>query len=133
MLEVTDEVMVRLEDGEACSHKGCELHCSHPCEVCGRTGARGVVSIPQSKYLRERNKKMITDENVEVLDSLWYPLDTVKGCLNFGMIKTRDKITGEIVYYMGASPLSDMVMDTKYIIRTGQKFDKKFIIDWFNK
>jgi hypothetical protein len=55
MLEVTDEVMVRLEDGEECLHKGCSSHISHPCEGCGRIGAHGVVSIPQSKYQRERS------------------------------------------------------------------------------
>jgi hypothetical protein len=72
-------------------------------------------------------------DNVEVLDSLWYPLDTTMGHMDFGILKTRDTLTGEIVYYMGASPLADMVLDTKYIIQTGQKFEKKFIMDWFNK
>jgi hypothetical protein len=30
-------------DGEPCLHLGCRSHISHPCEGCGRTGARGVV------------------------------------------------------------------------------------------
>lgn len=31
----------RLRDGEPCSHRGCASHHSHPCEGCGRLGARG--------------------------------------------------------------------------------------------
>jgi hypothetical protein len=34
-----------LEDGEPCSHTGCIAHVSHPCELCGRTQARGPVKI----------------------------------------------------------------------------------------
>ena len=30
-----------LKDGEPCSHPGCSSHISHPCEGCGRIGARG--------------------------------------------------------------------------------------------
>lgn len=31
------------KDGEPCDHKGCASHITHPCECCGRTGARGEI------------------------------------------------------------------------------------------
>lgn len=31
------------EDGEPCKHRGCKNHVLHPCEGCGRTGAKGKV------------------------------------------------------------------------------------------
>lgn len=34
---------VLYKDGEPCKHPGCRSHISHPCEGCGRIGARGVV------------------------------------------------------------------------------------------
>lgn len=33
---------VTFEDGEPCPHPGCAVHLSHPCEGCGRIGARGM-------------------------------------------------------------------------------------------
>lgn len=30
----------RYKDGEPCPHPGCRNHFSHPCEVCGRVGAK---------------------------------------------------------------------------------------------
>jgi hypothetical protein len=32
-----------LKDGEECGHRGCKNHITHPCEGCGRVGARGEV------------------------------------------------------------------------------------------
>jgi hypothetical protein len=29
-----------MKDGEACSHKGCLSHISHPCEACGRIAGK---------------------------------------------------------------------------------------------
>lgn len=38
----SDSVKLRiLHDGEPCDHPGCDHHMKHPCEVCGRIGARG--------------------------------------------------------------------------------------------
>lgn len=34
---------VKYKDGQPCSHRGCMAHISHPCEGCGRMGARGTV------------------------------------------------------------------------------------------
>lgn len=34
---------VKYQDGQPCRHPGCMAHISHPCERCGRVGARGVV------------------------------------------------------------------------------------------
>jgi hypothetical protein len=31
------------KDGEPCEHVGCANHITHPCEYCGRIGARGDV------------------------------------------------------------------------------------------
>lgn len=33
--------VVAYPDGVPCDHAGCERHISHPCEVCGRIGAKG--------------------------------------------------------------------------------------------
>ena len=35
------EQLIKLSDGEPCNHIGCEQHRTHPCEGCGRIGARG--------------------------------------------------------------------------------------------
>lgn len=32
-------------DGQECWHAGCSRHVSHPCEVCGRIGAKGEVTM----------------------------------------------------------------------------------------
>ena len=45
-----------LRDGEPCNHFGCERHIKHPCEGCGRIGARG-------EYIYRRN---IFDETEEI-------------------------------------------------------------------
>ena len=34
---------IKYWDGEPCNHPGCRNHISHPCEVCGRIGARGFI------------------------------------------------------------------------------------------
>lgn len=34
-----------LKDGEPCDHKGCAQHVTHPCEKCGRIGAKGEVEM----------------------------------------------------------------------------------------
>ena len=33
------------EDGVPCDHPGCASHIKHPCEMCGRTGARGKITL----------------------------------------------------------------------------------------
>ena len=33
--------LVQIGDGEPCPHPGCRSHRTHPCEVCGRIGAKG--------------------------------------------------------------------------------------------
>jgi len=38
---LSDRPLKQYEDGEPCSHPGCRNHWSHPCEGCGRYGARG--------------------------------------------------------------------------------------------
>lgn len=38
-----DSMKIKYLDTQPCEHKGCELHLSHPCEECGRSGARGVI------------------------------------------------------------------------------------------
>jgi hypothetical protein len=38
-----EDISVLHYDGEECNHAGCRNHISHPCEGCGRIGARGVV------------------------------------------------------------------------------------------
>ncbi len=37
------------KDGEPCRHPGCLHHLSHPCEGCGRLGARDEISISMAK------------------------------------------------------------------------------------
>jgi len=39
----------KLKDGEPCSHPGCLMHISHPCEVCGRIAGK-------SKLLKRSNR-----------------------------------------------------------------------------
>lgn len=36
-----------LKDGEPCAHPGCDRHLTHPCEVCGRVGARSSKLAPE--------------------------------------------------------------------------------------
>ena len=40
------------KDGQPCPHPGCFHHLSHPCEVCGRIGAKGkaTVFIPAQEF-----------------------------------------------------------------------------------
>ena len=40
-----------VRDGEECGHPGCGSHVSHPCENCGRIGARGEVNLDVYHYL----------------------------------------------------------------------------------
>lgn len=40
---------VEFKDGEPCTHGSCMHHEKHPCEVCGRVRARGVVKISRDK------------------------------------------------------------------------------------
>ena len=32
-------------DGQPCEHESCEKHISHPCEWCGRIGAKGTAEM----------------------------------------------------------------------------------------
>lgn len=34
---------IKYDDGQPCNHKGCLNHISHPCEGCGRIGAKGII------------------------------------------------------------------------------------------
>ena len=36
-------MQIKYIDGQPCEHKGCDRHLSHPCEGCGRIGAKGVI------------------------------------------------------------------------------------------
>lgn len=36
---------IELQDGHPCSHLGCKQHISHPCEGCGRIGAKGIAIV----------------------------------------------------------------------------------------
>lgn len=36
----------QLKDGEPCDHPGCSSHQTHPCERCGRVGAKGIGHVP---------------------------------------------------------------------------------------
>ena len=47
------------KDGEPCNHKGCINHITHPCENCGRKGARGEY---MNKLTPEELGKMMYDE-----------------------------------------------------------------------
>ena len=39
-----DRPKIKYKDGEPCKeHKACLSHRTHPCEGCGRVGARGIV------------------------------------------------------------------------------------------
>ncbi len=48
---------IELKDGQPCSHQGCERHISHPCEVCGRIGARGdkIVYVKRTNLFSREN------------------------------------------------------------------------------
>lgn len=46
-------VKVKYKDGQPCDHPGCMAHISHPCEGCGRTGARGTVYEGMNMNFRE--------------------------------------------------------------------------------
>jgi len=37
------------EDGVPCDHPGCASHIKHPCEMCGRTGARGEKTLSSGR------------------------------------------------------------------------------------
>ena len=47
------------KDGEPCDHPGCTNHISHPCEICGRVGAKGevLIIIPEG-YITMRPRKL---------------------------------------------------------------------------
>lgn len=51
-----DQILYK--DFQPCKHPGCAHHLSHPCEECGRMGARGVV------YETENGIRYIIDERV---------------------------------------------------------------------
>jgi len=40
-------------NGEPCYHKGCINHITHPCEVCGRIGAKGTFVCTDYKKIFE--------------------------------------------------------------------------------
>ena len=42
-MEHLTDVSIVYADGVPCGHAGCRHHLSHPCEGCGRVGARGIV------------------------------------------------------------------------------------------
>ncbi len=43
----------QLKDGQQCSHPCCASHLTHPCEVCGRIGARNVLPEQKAKTIDE--------------------------------------------------------------------------------
>jgi hypothetical protein len=42
--------------GQPCHHFGCLQHLSHPCEVCGRIGGNGQVTVRNPVIIRIDNK-----------------------------------------------------------------------------
>ena len=36
---------IKVKDGEPCPNTGCRHHVTHPCELCGRMGARGETTV----------------------------------------------------------------------------------------
>lgn len=63
---ITGERVRKLKDGEPCKHPGCAHHMKHPCEVCGRTLARGEAWAPTRDQKQEQkqsnNKHEVRDE-----------------------------------------------------------------------
>jgi len=53
MFEVGDgesnDGSLAFEDGVPCDHPGCASHIKHPCEMCGRTGARGKITLSSGR------------------------------------------------------------------------------------
>jgi len=39
--------ILKYKDGEPCKHPGCAGHTLHPCEICGRIGARGEALVSE--------------------------------------------------------------------------------------
>lgn len=42
-LDQNNYLEILYNDGEPCDHPGCRAHLTHPCEKCGRIGARGKI------------------------------------------------------------------------------------------
>lgn len=53
-----------LEDGEPCQHLGCERHISHPCECCGRIGARGKYKLPAIQVHTDKSPGLTVEQPV---------------------------------------------------------------------
>jgi len=49
---------VHVEDGEECPNRGCRMHVRHPCELCGRTAARGKTTVRWGALV-VRNEKSV--------------------------------------------------------------------------
>jgi hypothetical protein len=37
--------VVKVPSGAGCGHRGCGHHITHPCEKCGRIGAKGIAVL----------------------------------------------------------------------------------------
>ena len=63
MAKISDDIFMENEksiliiDGQPCKHKGCEKHITHPCEGCGRIGAKGEVTVIYDKFDIEFGEK----------------------------------------------------------------------------
>jgi hypothetical protein len=52
-----------LKNGEPCNHPGCQSHITHPCEGCGRIGARGRTTAQKYFNLKMVVKQMRDHQN----------------------------------------------------------------------
>lgn len=51
-----------IKSGNPCSHKGCESHRSHPCEICGRIGMQGDIIITKFSSFLKKIRREAQDE-----------------------------------------------------------------------
>lgn len=60
-----------LKDGEPCSHKGCLLHRSHPCEGCGRIAGKNPEHKPCPRCEHLQNKIIMALESLSLEQALF--------------------------------------------------------------
>lgn len=76
----------------------------------------------------------------EVLQSFWYhiqnydvgPVKNLPLGSLIGIVETRDPITEEIIRYIGIGNGEDQDYDEYFIIKTGSKFDFRFLKSQFD-
>ncbi len=70
--------------------------------------------------------------NVMVIDAAWFT-DMTMGAKIIGIVLGKDEITGEVKAYLGVGSGFDEGRDAERIIRLGQKFDPKKVIDFLGR